>query len=244
MKRPNLFFAAVLIGALGIATLLSPAPAAIGLWIIAFATELIRAGLVLVNVEVRKVNHTQYGVVLTAAIIATLGIAAAIDQHLARYSMEWWAGQTINFVVLAGEYSWAVILAGAPVDWEFEAMQAKSNASRLSEELAKAKQALAAAQQAEAEAKEEARKASEALEDAQCKADDLGSLVSDLQGDLRLQDMDARINQAILDSWLAARGRKISVDSVKANVCECGRLTINASNKHIKKACECGRKLS
>ncbi len=140
MTSPRLFFASVLLGSFGLALLLSPAGGSAGLWVIAFAVEAIRAGLVLVNVEVRKVNPPQYWVVLFFAIAVTVMIAFAISAHLPLYSLEWWAGQATNFIVLAGEYSWAIIRAGQPVDWEVEFYKVRSQAESLSEEADKLRQ--------------------------------------------------------------------------------------------------------
>lgn len=133
----NIFFASVIIGAVGLGLLLSPAPYVIGLWVIAFSEQAIRAGLVLINIQVRKVNQPQYWIVLAAAILGTCGTGAAIDSMIDRYSMEWWAGQTINFLILAGEYSWAIVKAGTPVDWEFEHKVLSGKLRKASEEVEK-----------------------------------------------------------------------------------------------------------
>ena len=75
----KIFFASVLIGAAGLAYTLAPEGSGIGFAVIGFSLEAIRAGIVLINVEVRKISVYQYGIVLCAAIIATIGVGFAIN---------------------------------------------------------------------------------------------------------------------------------------------------------------------
>lgn len=226
MTPTRLFFASVLLGSFGLALLLSPAGGDIGLWVIAFAVEAIRAGLVLVNVEVRKVNPSQYWVVMAAAIIVTFMIAAAITAHIPLYSLEWWAGQATNFIVLAGEYSWAVIRAGAPVDWELEFYRVRSQA-----------------EEASAQA-EKFRQEADSLRSFPDKFSQATAALQAIQIQAQEQAREIQQQRSIIQTYLSNAGRRISVQSVSASICACGRLNTNGNNHHRKETCECGQPLT
>ena len=234
MNQPEkIFFASVLIGAAGLAYTLAPDGSGIGFAVIGFSLEAIRAGIVLINVEVRKISVFQYGIVLCAAIIATVGVGFAINSIDDISPSEWWIAQTTNFLILAGEYSWAIIRAGVPVDWEFEYRKlerALKESEKRSEELDEVRLRLA---HAEGELAGE----SSALRSAKGK-------ISTLKDEA--EKASAKIKQltAVKDSTLAVAEKKISVNRVGAAVCQCGILIAPNTNSHKPETCECGKKIN
>lgn len=233
-----LFFGSVVIGAAGLALLLSPGSGVFALWVIAFAAESIRAGLVLINVKVRKISMTQYAIVLCAAILATVGVGFAIDGITERYSMEWWAGQTINFLILAGEYSWAVIEAGVKVDWEFEHSILSGKLRKASEEVEKLSEQVEDYEKATSENEADYSVALERIEL-------LSKECSDYQKKLSKQQENIKRLLPIANSLVAVREKKISVNRVATQVCpNCDVLIAPPSNSHKPDNCpECNEEL-
>ena len=219
MRTENIFFVSVVVGAIGAGLLLSPAPRVFGLWVIAFAAEAIRAGLVLINVEVRKVNPNQYWVVLLAAIVATFGIGAAIDNIAERYTMEWWAGQTINFLILSGEYSWAIVRAGVPVDWEMRCLEAEGQLRRVVEQRDSLNQKVANQSETIEEISADLDVSSKDLEAARIKIERYSNTI------------DAQT--PVVESVKKIQNEKISINRVGSIVChKCSVLVAPASNSH------------
>lgn len=225
MKNPhNIFFGSVVVGAIGAGLLLSPAPRVLGMWVIAFAAEAIRAGLVLINVEVRKVNPNQYWVVLMAAILATIGIGAAIDNIAERYSMEWWAGQTINFLILSGEYSWAVVRAGVPVDWEMRCLEAEGNLRQVTEQRDRLNEKVA----------ENSVEVEALTKDLAVATSDLAQTKNDLEASKKVIEKVS----PIVASVKKLKGLKLSVNRVGSTVCHsCSVVIAPPSNSHKPKEC-------
>lgn len=233
MNHPEkIFFFSVLIGAAGLAYTLAPEGSGVGFAVIGFSLEAIRAGIVLINVEVRKISVYQYGIVLCAAIIATIGVGFAIDSIGDITQSEWWIAQTTNFLILAGEYSWAVIRAGVPIDWEFEYRKierALKDAEKRSAELDEVRLRLANAQG-------ELAGESSALRSAKGK-------ISTLQGELDKKLEEIQQLTAVKKSILAVAEKKISVNRVGAAVCQCGILIAPNTNSHKPETCSCGKKI-
>ena len=225
MKNPqNIFFGSVVVGAIGAGLLLSPAPRVWGMWVMAFAAEAIRAGLVLINVEVRKVNPNQYWVVLMAAILATIGIGAAIDNIAERYSMEWWAGQTINFLILSGEYSWAVVRAGVPVDWEMRCLEAEGQLRQVTEQRDRLNEKVA--------------NQSEAVEEATADLDVVQKQLDEYRAELVKRNGEVAAMKPVLASVKKLKGLKLSVNRVGSTVChKCSVVIAPPSNSHKPKEC-------
>lgn len=229
----KIFFASVLIGAAGLAYTLAPDGSGIGFAVIGFSLEAIRAGIVLINVEVRKISVYQYGIVLCAAITATIGVGFAINNIGDISPSEWWIAQTTNFLILAGEYSWAVIRAGVPVDWEFEykkVERALKEAEKRSEELDEVRREL-----------DESRGAVAACD---ASISQYRSEVSVLEEGGKKASEKIKELTAVKNSLLAVAEKKISVNRVGAAICQCGRLIAPNTNSHKPEMCECGKTIN
>lgn len=230
-KTEILFFGTVIFGAIGAGLLLSPADRLYSFWIIAFAAEMIRAGLVLVNVQIMKINRAQYWVVLTAAVIATIGIGMAIDSRVDRWSAEWYGGQVINFLVLAGEYSWALLIAGPPIDWEMECLQARGDLSRCRTTI----------EQIRGEKEVQMKQ----VEDLTVSLDALQTKLDQYSTSLDDREKELAKTLPVFNSVQRLAGKKISVNRAAAQVCpNCSSIVAAPSNSHKPENCqECGTEL-
>lgn len=120
--KPNwtflIFGASVLAGAIGLGLALSPYDGPAAGYVVAFAMEGIRAGLVFVNVQIRKLDPDQYRVILWLAVLITAMQSATIAAHTGwdYWSAKFFAAQTISIALLIGEYAVAVWLSGPSND--------------------------------------------------------------------------------------------------------------------------------
>lgn len=93
-------------------------------WAIMIGLELLRAGLVLSNIGIRRIDKVQSYVVLSLSLIMTIGIGFMIHALVPTLSIAkghedaaWYLLQTVNAGLLFGEWSMGVLIAGRSLNW-------------------------------------------------------------------------------------------------------------------------------
>lgn len=220
----RVFFLSVLIGAFGLGLNLSPYSGLTAFYVMAFSVEIIRLGLLVINVQVRKENPERYktifGMVILITVLQALTIAAHNDWQW--MSEAFLSQQTVNLAILFAEFSLAVLLAGPTPDVILNA-QLKNQLKAANEKISQLEGA-----------EKEVVKLKDLL-----KQEEVNKVT------MAANEQELAALRIVHDSVLSLKGKKMSVNKVTATVCEkCSRVLTAPSNSQKPTHCTCGHEIN
>ena len=208
------------------------------------AAELLRAGILIVNVQILALSKGRYRLVIFLSLIATCVLGFQIySQGLPLPRML--ILQVLNGLIFTGELSLSFLLAGRSINYYNEYTELRQGLDDLRQHLETLRPGLETLRPG----LDGLRQGLDALRTAlETLSIDLGSLRQEnetlrLASDIALKQSDdnrsalAIIRKALDVNRKALGGSKINIDGVKARLCKCGAIVRAASNKIEETTC-------